>query len=73
MESEKLSKVQGYECAVLEKYTEKSQLLEAVADANALIIRSDKVDAEVMAHAPQLKIVVRAGAGYDNVGFGCRH
>lgn len=56
-----------YECAVLEKYTEKSQLLEAVADANALIIRSDKVDAEVMAHAPQLKIVVRAGAGYDNV------
>ena len=57
----------GYECAVLEKYTEKSQLLEAVADANALIIRSDKVDAEVMAHAPQLKIVVRAGAGYDNV------
>lgn len=57
----------GYECAVFEKYTEKSQLLEAVADANALIIRSDKVDAEVMAHAPQLKIVVRAGAGYDNV------
>ena len=42
-------------------------MLEAVADANALIIRSDKVDAEVMAHAPQLKIVVRAGAGYDNV------
>lgn len=57
----------GYECAVLEKYTEKSQLLEAVADANALIIRSDKIDAEVMNHAPQLKIVVRAGAGYDNV------
>lgn len=57
----------GSECAVLEKYTEKSQLLEAVADANALIIRSDKVDAEVMAHASQLKIVVRAGAGYDNV------
>lgn len=57
----------GYEMALLEKYTEKAQLLEAVADANALIIRSDKVDAEVMAAAPQLKIVVRAGAGYDNV------
>ena len=57
----------GYECAVLEKYTEKSQLLAAVSDANALIIRSDKVDAEVMSAAPELKIVVRAGAGYDNV------
>jgi D-3-phosphoglycerate dehydrogenase len=51
----------------LEKYTEKAQLLAAVADADALIIRSDKVDAEVLAAAPKLKIVVRAGAGYDNV------
>lgn len=57
----------GYELALLEKYTEKSQLLEAVADADALIIRSDKVDAEVLNAAKQLKIVVRAGAGYDNV------
>ncbi len=57
----------GYECALLEKYTEKAQLLAAVADANAIIIRSDKIDAEVMDAAPQLKIVVRAGAGYDNV------
>ena len=57
----------GYELALLEKYTEKSQLLEAVADADALIIRSDKVDAEVLDAAKQLKIVVRAGAGYDNV------
>lgn len=57
----------GYELASLEKYTEKSQLLEAVADADALIIRSDKVDAEVLDAAKQLKIVVRAGAGYDNV------
>ena len=53
--------------ALLEKYTEKSQLLSAVADADALIIRSDKVDAEVLDAAKQLKIVVRAGAGYDNV------
>ena len=57
----------GMELALLEKYTEKSQLLAAVATADALIIRSDKVDAEVLAAAPNLKIVVRAGAGYDNV------
>lgn len=57
----------GYELGLLEKYTEKSQLLEAVADADALIIRSDKVDAEVLDAAKQLKIVVRAGAGYDNI------
>ena len=57
----------GHEVAFLESYTEKSALLEAVADANALIIRSDKIDAEVMSAAPNLKIVVRAGAGYDNV------
>ncbi len=57
----------GYELSLLENYTEKSQLLEAVANANALIIRSDKVDAEVIAAGKELKIVVRAGAGYDNV------
>lgn len=57
----------GMELALLEKYTDKAQLLQAVADADALIIRSDKVDAEVLAAAKQLKIVVRAGAGYDNI------
>lgn len=57
----------GYELKMLEKYTDKAQLLEAVADVDALIIRSDKVTAEVLAAAPNLKIVVRAGAGYDNV------
>ena len=57
----------GFELALLEKYTEKSQLLAAVADVDAIIIRSDKIDAEVMDAAKQLKIVVRAGAGYDNV------
>ena len=57
----------GNELALLEKYTEKQQLLDAVADADALIIRSDKVDAEVLAAAKNLKIVVRAGAGYDNI------
>lgn len=57
----------GYQLELLEKYTEKSQLLQAVADADALIIRSDVVDEEVLNAAKQLKIVVRAGAGYDNI------
>lgn len=57
----------GFEFALLEKYASKAELLAAVKDANALIIRSDKVDAEVIAAAKDLKIVVRAGAGYDNV------
>ncbi len=56
-----------YEVALLEKYTDRAELLAAVADADALIVRSDKVTAEVMAAAPNLKIVVRAGAGFDNV------
>lgn len=57
----------GHELALLEKYTEKSQLLDAVKDVDAMIIRSDKVDAEVLDAAKQLKVVVRAGAGFDNI------
>jgi len=57
----------GHTLALLEKYTDRSELLAAVADADALIVRSDKVTAEVIAAARNLKIVVRAGAGYDNV------
>lgn len=57
----------GFELALLEKYTEKKQLLDAVANVDAIIIRSDIIDAEVIAAAKNLKIVVRAGAGYDNV------
>ncbi len=57
----------GFELALLEKYTEKQQLLDAVVDADAIIVRSDIIDAEVIAVAKRLKIVVRAGAGYDNV------
>lgn len=57
----------GCELLLLEKYTDRKELLEAVAGVDALIIRSDKVDAEVLAAAPNLKVVVRAGAGYDNV------
>jgi len=55
------------ELALLEKYTEKAQLLAAVQDVDAIIIRSDIIDNEVFDAAKQLKIVVRAGAGYDNV------
>ena len=57
----------GYQLVLLEKYTRKQQFLEAVADVDALIIRSDNVDAEVLDAAQNLKIVVRAGAGYDNI------
>lgn len=57
----------GYQFALLEKYTDTAQLLEAVKDATALIVRSDKITPEVVNAAPELKIVVRAGAGYDNV------
>lgn len=57
----------GYTLSLLEKYTEKKQLLDAVVDADAIIIRSDLIDAEVLSAAKKLKIVVRAGAGYDNV------
>ena len=57
----------GNQLELLEKYTEKSQFLEAVKDADALIVRSDIVDADVLDAAKKLKIVVRAGAGYDNI------
>ncbi len=57
----------GFETVLLEKYTDKADLLKAVADVEAIIIRSDKVTAEVIDAAKNLKIVVRAGAGYDNV------
>ncbi len=57
----------GYKLALLENYKSKSEMLETVSDADALIVRSDKVTAEVLDAAKQLKIVVRAGAGYDNL------
>jgi len=57
----------GHEFALLEKYSDKSELLNAVADVHALIIRSDKATREVIEAAPNLKIIVRAGAGYDNI------
>lgn len=57
----------GFEMTLLENYTQKSELLLAVADADAIIIRSDIVDSDVLEAAKKLKIVVRAGAGYDNI------
>lgn len=57
----------GHQLVLLEKYTEKQQFLDAVADVEAMIVRSDKVTAEVLDAAKALKIVVRAGAGFDNI------
>ena len=57
----------GNEVVLLEKYAGEDELVAAVADVEAMIIRSDKVTARVLDAAPKLKIVVRAGAGFDNV------
>ncbi|MCQ2139114.1 MAG: 3-phosphoglycerate dehydrogenase [Bacteroidales bacterium] len=62
-----ISEAAGHEVVLLEKYAEQSDLVAAVSDVDAMIIRSDKVTAEVLDAAKKLKIVVRAGAGYDNV------
>ncbi len=64
---EEIGKNAGFEVEVFEKYAEQQELVDKVKDAHALIIRSDKVTKEVIDAAPELKIVVRAGAGYDNV------
>ena len=57
----------GFEVILLEKYSDKKEFLEAVKDVDALIVRSDIVDEEVINAGEKLKIVVRAGAGYDNI------
>ena len=57
----------GYELAILEKYTDKKKLLDSIEDSDAVIIRSDIIDAAVFNAAKKLKVIVRAGAGYDNV------
>jgi len=64
---EKIFVSAGYELIKLENYTQKGDLLQAVQNVDAIIIRSDIVDNEVIAAAKELKIVVRAGAGYDNI------
>ena len=57
----------GHEVLLLEKYTDKAQLLEAVKGVDAMIVRSDKITPDVLDAANQLKIIVRAGAGYDSI------
>ncbi len=64
---EKICKDSGYEFILMEKYLEQNDLVAAVKDVDALIVRSDKVTREVIENADNLKIVVRAGAGYDNL------
>lgn len=61
----------GNELVLLEKYTDVNQLLDAVKDADAMIVRSDKITSDVLDAAKQLKIVVRAGAGYDSIDTAC--
>ena len=63
----KIAAEAGYEFALLEKYADQSDFVTAVADADALIIRSDKATREVIEAGKNLKIIVRAGAGYDNI------
>ncbi len=63
----KAAEAGGHEVVLLEKYTDKAQLLDGVKDADAIIVRSDKITKEVLDAAPKLKIVVRAGAGYDSI------
>ena len=57
----------GHELVLLEKYTEQQELFDAVSEADAMIVRSDKITSDVLDKAANLKIVVRAGAGYDNI------
>jgi len=63
----KIIEAAGYELALLENYTQKAELLQAAEDADAIIIRSDIIDKDVLEKSKNLKIVVRAGAGYDNI------
>ena len=63
----KVAQEEGHEIVLLEKYQEKQPLLDALADVDAMIVRSDKVDKEVLDAAKNVKIVVRAGAGYDSI------
>ena len=63
----KAAEAEGHDVVLLEKYTDKQQLLDAVKDVDALIVRSDKITPEVLDAAKDLKIVVRAGAGYDSI------
>lgn len=57
----------NFDLVLLESYTEKKELLNATQDVDAIIVRSDKIDSEIIEKSNKLKIIVRAGAGYDNI------
>jgi len=63
----KIFKKAGYNLRILESYTSKQELIDAISDVEAVIIRSDIIDEKVINSAKKLRIIVRAGAGYDNV------
>lgn len=58
---------ENYEFVLLERYTQKTELLDAISDADAIIVRSDIIDREIIQAGKKLKVIVRAGAGYDNI------
>lgn len=62
-----ICKEHGYDVVMLEKYASQDELIKAVADVDAMIIRSDKATKEVIEAAKNLKVIVRAGAGFDNI------
>lgn len=62
-----ICKEAGYTMVLLEKYAEQAEFVQKVKDVDALIVRSDKVTKEVINNAQNLKVVVRAGSGYDNI------
>lgn len=66
-EIKKIIESRGFECILLEKYKTKEELKSAVSDVHGIIVRSDIIDKEIFESAPQLQIVIRAGAGYDNI------
>lgn len=66
-EMKNIAQAAGVEVVLLEKYTDVNDFYRAVETVDGLIVRSDKVTKEVVAHAKNLKIVVRAGAGFDNL------
>ncbi len=66
-EMKEIADSKGYELALLEKYQSPDELKKAVQDADALIVRSDKISADILDAASRLKVIARAGAGYDNI------
>lgn len=66
-EIKKIIESRGFECVLFEKYKTKEELKSAVSNVHGIIVRSDIIDKEIFESAPQLQIVIRAGAGYDNI------